>query len=234
MDMSPEHRPRVYLSTAMSADGFIDDTSGRRLILSSAEDLDAVDALRASCDAILVGAGAIRSDNPRLVIRSAQRRQDRLARGLSPDPIKVTITRQGNLDAQAGFFQAGDAPKLVYCPHDAAGALRSLEDVATVVATGEEVVSPASVLADLFARGVRTLLIEGGTAVNTLFLSAGLVDELRLAVAPFFVGEDGAPRFVSAGRFPHNNEHRMTLTKVERLGDVAVLWYLLCAGAPSS
>jgi riboflavin-specific deaminase-like protein len=233
--MSPQHRPRVYLSTAISADGCIDDTSERRLILSSAEDLDAVDALRASCDAILVGAGAIRSDNPRLVIRSEQRRQDRLARGLPPDPIKVTLTRQGNLDVRAGFFQAGDAPKLVYCPHGTAGALRSsLGDVATVVATGEEAVSPARVLADLLARGVRTLLIEGGTAVNTLFLSAGLVDELRLAVAPFFVGDAGAPRFVSAGRFPDDSEHRMTLTKVERLGDVAVLWYLLCACSPSS
>jgi len=232
--MSPQDRPRVYLSTAMSADGFIDDTSGRRLILSSAEDLDAVDALRASCDAILVGAGAIRFDNPRLVIRSEQRRQDRRARGLPPDPIKVTLTRQGNLDVRASFFQAGDALKLVYCPRGIAGAIRSsLGDVATVVAAGEEAVSLARVLADLFARGVRTLLIEGGTAVNTLFLSAGLVDELRLAVAPFFVGDEGAPRLVRAGRFPHDSEHRMILTKVERLGDVAVLWYLPVAGSSS-
>jgi len=142
---------------------------------------------------------------------------------------------QGNLDVQAEFFQAGDAPKLVYCPHSVAAALRSsLGDVATVVATGAETVSPAGVLADLFARGARTLLIEGGTAINTLFLSAGLVDELRLAVAPFLVGEDGAPRLVSAGRFPHDSKHRMKLTKVERLGDMAVLWYLLGAGSPSS
>jgi len=92
----------------------------------------------------------------------------------------------------------------------------------------------ARFLKDLFARGVRTLLIEGGTTVNTLFLSAGLVDELRLAVAPFFVGDAGAPRFVGAGRFPHDSGRRMTLTKMERLGDVVVLWYLLCAGSASS
>jgi len=219
----------------MSVDGCIDDTSARRLILSSAEDLDAVDALRAACDAILVGAGAIRADDPQLVIRSEQRRKDRVARGLPPDPIKVTLTRQGNLDHRAGFFQAGNTPKIVYCTRDAEAALRaSLGDVATVVGAGDGAVSPAQVLTDLFARGVRTLLIEGGTAINTQFLSAGLVDELRLAVAPFFVGDAGAPRFVGAGRFPHDSGRRMTLTKVERLGDVVVLWYLLCAGSPSS
>ena len=62
-------RPYTVLSWAMSLDGYLDDVSGQRLVLSNAADLDRVDAVRASCDAILVGAGTVRADNPRLVVR---------------------------------------------------------------------------------------------------------------------------------------------------------------------
>src|SRR5215468_2815617 len=105
--MSSPHRPYICLSAALSIDGYLNDTSGPRLILSSAEDLDAVDALRASCDALLVGAGTLRADDPRLVLRSEERRQERTARGLPPDPIKVTLTQAGNLDVAANFFRIG-------------------------------------------------------------------------------------------------------------------------------
>ena len=63
-------RPYTVLSWAMSLDGYLDDGSGQRLVLSNAADLDRVDAVRAGCDAILVGAGTVRADNPRLVVRA--------------------------------------------------------------------------------------------------------------------------------------------------------------------
>jgi len=63
-------RPYVLLSCAMSIDGHIDDNGPERLLLSNAEDFDRVDEVRASCDAIMVGAGTVRRDNPRLLIRS--------------------------------------------------------------------------------------------------------------------------------------------------------------------
>ena len=68
-------RPYVLISCAMSADGRIDDTSPVRLLLSGPDDLDRVDELRASADAILVGANTVRRDNPRLLIRSPRRRR---------------------------------------------------------------------------------------------------------------------------------------------------------------
>jgi len=67
-------RPYVVLSCAMSVDGYIDDASPERLHLSNDADFDRVDAERASCDAILVGANTIRRDNPRLLIRDPRRR----------------------------------------------------------------------------------------------------------------------------------------------------------------
>jgi len=67
-------RPYVLLSCATSADGYLDDASPRRLILSGPADLDRVDEVRAGCDAILVGAGTIRADDPRLLVRDPRRR----------------------------------------------------------------------------------------------------------------------------------------------------------------
>jgi 5-amino-6-(5-phosphoribosylamino)uracil reductase len=220
-------RPYVLLSCAMSVDGYIDDTSDRRLVLSNDADLDRVDEVRAGCDAILVGAGTIRRDNPRLLVRSPERRQERAARGEPPSPSKVTLTTSGHLDPGSKFFTTGEGEKLVYAATPAvAGARARLAGVATVEDAGDPPSLPAA-LADLASRGVRRLMVEGGGGVHTRFLSAGLADELHLVVAPFFVGEAAAPRFVGPAAFPHHPGNPMTLVEVRQLGDVALLRYLL-------
>ena len=73
-------RPYTLLSCGMSIDGYLDGPGAGPLRLSNAADFDRVDAERARCDAILVGAATVRSDNPRLLVRSRARRADRVAR----------------------------------------------------------------------------------------------------------------------------------------------------------
>lgn len=81
-------RPYILLSAAVSIDGYLDTRPGEdRLILSNKADFDRVDSVRAGVDAILVGAGTLRADNPRLLVNSAQRRADRLAAGQSDYPL---------------------------------------------------------------------------------------------------------------------------------------------------
>ena len=108
-------RPYTLLSCGMSIDGYLDSAHRERLLLSNDADFDRVDAVRAACDAILVGAATVRNDNPRLLVRSQARRDERVARGLAPTPIKVTVTGRAELDACADFFATGDTEKLVYC-----------------------------------------------------------------------------------------------------------------------
>src|SRR6476646_2154819 len=108
-------RPYTLLSCGMSIDGYLGSASPRRLELSNDADFDRVDAVRATCDAIFVGAATVRLDNPRLLVRSPARREERAARGLAPSPIKVTVTERVELDARADFFATGEAEKLVYC-----------------------------------------------------------------------------------------------------------------------
>ncbi|TQS45727.1 RibD family protein [Cryptosporangium phraense] len=187
-------KPYVIVSAAMSVDGYLDDTSPQRLLLSNEADFDRVDAVRAGCDAILVGAETVRRDDPRLLVRSAARREARVAAGLTPSPLRIVLSRSGSLDPGAAVFGPG----------------------------AETVVYPGvpQVLAD---RRIRRLLVEGGSSVQAQFLTEGLVDELHLAVAPFFVGEPSAPRFAGVTK----NPHWMRLAETRTMGDVVLLRYLL-------
>lgn len=183
--------------------------------------------MRATYDAILVGATTVRVDNHRLLVRSQERRAERLARGASPSPIKVTVNRRAQLDAGADFFTVGETEKIVYCASEGVDEARTrLGPVATVVDGGDPV-DMCTLTSDLAARGVERLMVEGGGIVHTQFLSDDLVDELQLVVAPFFIGDSRAPRFVSDGRFPFNAGRRATLAEVRQIGDVVLLRYAL-------
>jgi 5-amino-6-(5-phosphoribosylamino)uracil reductase len=220
-------RPYTLLSCGMSIDGYLGSATPQRLALSNDADFDRVDAVRASCDAILVGAATVRNDNPRLLVRSQNRREARTARGLPPSPIKVTVTERVELDPRADFFTTGDAEKLVYCVSPRVGDARTrLGEVATVVDGGQRV-KMRRLSEDLSARGVHRLMVEGGGKVHTQFLMDNLADELQLVVAPFFVGDSRATRFVSDGHFPFNPGRRATLAEVRQIGDVVLLRYAL-------
>ncbi len=220
-------RPYTLLSCSMSIDGFIDGASESRLMLSNEVDFDRVDEVRAGVDAILVGATTVRNDNPRLLVRDPDRRRSRVAHGLPEHPVKVTVTERGRLDASQRFFADDGASKLVYASSRVMPALvERIGRVSEVVDAGDPV-TMSCLTGDLHRRGVRRLMVEGGGAVHTQFLADDLVDELQLVVAPFFVGESGARRFVGEGRYPWHPGRRARLAETRQLGDVVLLRYAL-------
>jgi 5-amino-6-(5-phosphoribosylamino)uracil reductase len=221
-------RPYTLLSCGMSLDGYLDSADDERLILSNEADLDRVDDVRAGCDAILVGAATVRNDDPRLLVRGAGRREERIARGQKPSPVKVTVTGRGDLDPTSRFFTTGESEKLVYCASQAVRrAIRRFGALATVVDGGGPRVSMRDLGADLVDRGVGRLMVEGGGTLHTQFLADDLADELQLVVAPFFVGDSRARRFVDDGPFPFRAGHPATLAEVRRIGEVVLLRYAL-------
>jgi 5-amino-6-(5-phosphoribosylamino)uracil reductase len=247
----------------MSVDGRIDDTSPERLVLSGPADLARVDELRASCDAIVVGANTIRRDNPRLLIRDPELRARRVAAGRPEHPVRVTLTGTGELDPAARFFRPPPAPllaapslaapllaapfpgtpaarpPLVYCASPAVPAARArLGTLAEIIDAGD----PASVrfmFQNLIEGGCARVLVEGGATVLREVLVSGLADELQLAVAPFFVGQEAAPSFALPGPYPAGPADPMTLAEVRRVdgpgeeggrGSMVALRYLLGPG----
>ncbi|MFG2789226.1 dihydrofolate reductase family protein [Streptomyces sp. NPDC048419] len=213
--------PHVLLSAAVSLDGYLDDTGPERLLLSGPADFDRVDEVRASVDAILVGAGTIRADNPRLLVNSPQRRAARVAAGRPEYPLKVTVSGSGELDPDAKFWHTG-GDKLLVTTDKGAQRARALGLAADVVALGPDL-DWRTLLAHLHGeRGVRRLMVEGGGTIHTQLLQQGLADELQLVLAPLFVGDPDAPRLFGPGAYQGG---RLRLTETRRIEDVVLMRY---------
>jgi 5-amino-6-(5-phosphoribosylamino)uracil reductase len=137
--------------------------------------------------------------------------------------VKVTVTSSG-IDASHKFFHTG-GDKLVYCATPAVDKVSvELDGLATVIAGGDPV-DLGAMLDDLGERGIRRLMVEGGSTIHTQFLTQNLADEIHLALAPFFVGDATAPRFVQPGQFPQDVAHRMAVEEVRQIGDIVLVRY---------
>jgi riboflavin-specific deaminase-like protein len=213
--------PYVLLSAAVSLDGYLDDTTTERLLLSSPADFDRVDEVRASVDAILIGAGTIRADNPRLLVNSAERRAARVAAGKPEYPLKVTVSASGELDPTANFWHTG-GEKIVYTTEKGAERLRRTPVAADVVALGAELDWRGLLDHLRTARGVERLMVEGGGQIHTQLLQQGLADELQLVLAPLFVGDPEAPRLFGPGAYQGG---RLRLRETRRIEDVVLMRY---------
>ncbi|MGW7569848.1 dihydrofolate reductase family protein [Streptomyces tendae] len=214
--------PHVLLSAAVSLDGYLDDTGPERLLLSSPADFDRVDEVRASVDAILVGAGTIRADNPRLLVNSAERRAARVADGRAEYPLKVTVSGSGELDPAARFWHTG-GEKVLLTTDDGARRARALGIGADVVSLGPDLDWRAALEYLHDRRGVRRLMVEGGGTVHTQLLQQELADELQLVLAPLLVGDPAAPRLFGPGGYQGG---RLRLVESRRIEDVVLMRYL--------
>ncbi len=185
----------ITLSVATSADGSIDDRSCERLILSTQEDWAEVYRLRAEADAIVIGAQTLRSDNPRLRLKSEELRELRVAQGRTPEPCRVVISRDGTIDPSLRIFEdeeggngGGEVIIFSTIPRP------SLEGLATVIVA--EQISAAFVVTELEKRDIVDLFVEGGAQILAMFLLEGCVTRLRVAVNPAItVADPAAPRF---------------------------------------
>lgn len=189
----PDWRPLVTVNAAVSLDGRIAGRHGRTLVLSDAQDLQRVHAMRAEHDAILVGIGTVLADDPALVIK-----RDLYADG--EDPIRVVLDSSHRMPMTARVA-SGDPPTILFCTHEGveeATTLNSVHGVDVVGCPADERgrVNLACALKELRRRGIRSLMVEGGSNVIASFVGAGFVDRLSLFVAPVVVGE-GAPALVA-------------------------------------
>ncbi|WP_377886686.1 dihydrofolate reductase family protein [Algimonas porphyrae] len=198
----------LTLSCAVSADGYLDDRSSERVVLSSPEDLAAVLALRAQMDMIVIGAETLRRDDPSLATRGERHRASRAAAGLSPDPVKLVVTRSGDIPHDRAFFRDGMGEKIVLSrnPTRAPGTVEPF--------TGDPIDAVVQ-LAE--ARHFGQVLIEGGAQILRLALSKSRY--LRLAVSPRRLGDGGHARlFDDLNRFLAN----LHVTQTEKLGDTRI------------
>ncbi|MCZ2861188.1 bifunctional diaminohydroxyphosphoribosylaminopyrimidine deaminase/5-amino-6-(5-phosphoribosylamino)uracil reductase RibD [Blastococcus sp. VKM Ac-2987] len=153
-----EQRPYVIWKVAATLDGRVAAADGSSRWVTGPEARAEVHRLRAGCDAVVVGSGTALTDDPQLTVRDAD------GRDADRQPLRVVVDRRNRLPAGA----------------------RVLDDAApTLVSRAAE---PAALLAELFARDVRRVLLEGGPTLAAAFLRAGLVDEAVVHLAPKLLG----------------------------------------------
>jgi riboflavin biosynthesis pyrimidine reductase len=217
-ERAPDDRPFLYLNMVSGADGRA-TFEGRTEGLGSEADTLLLTELRALAEAVLVGTGTVRAEGYGKLVRNAERVARRDAAGLAPTPTAVLISRSFDIPWGAGLFAAADQPVIVYT-----GAGGTPPDVAAPLEVVRlEDPTPRAALADLRARGVRSLLCEGGPTLNSALLAAGVVDELFLTLSPLISGEPDALRIVEGEGLPAPVP--LTLEWMLRHGDELFLRY---------
>ena len=229
-------RPRVILSAASSIDGRI-AASPRDSRLSSPADMRRVHRLRAACDAVIVGRRTVDADDPMLTARPLRGAHGG-RRGKARQPLRVVVSARAAVPPGSRLVgTAAAVPTLVACSRAAPRrAVEALEKRSVkVLVTGSRSVDLRALLGHLRGLGARTVLLEGGGETNWRFVRLGLVDEIRLAVAPVVIGGGAAggpgrsvPLVGGAGFSTVEGSARFRLASARRLagGEEVVLTYV--------
>lgn len=213
-------RPFVYVNMAMTADGKITSASREYPRFTSDRDRRTMDRLRAEADAVIVGAGTIRADDPPLGVRDAEMKLYRASLGRPADLLNVVVTASASLDVGSRFFSEPAVERIVATVEDApADRLTALRKHAEVWTVGRGQVDLPELCRRLHDRGVRRLLLEGGGETNWGFLRDGLVDEIFLTVAPSILGGRDAPTPVEGEGLAMADQQRLRLVSLERIDD---------------
>ena len=184
-------RPYLALNMVATVDGRA-ALGGSAVGIGSAADKHLMRELRAEADVVLHGAGTVRAD-PLSARVPADLVAQRLARGLSAQPLGAIVTRSGNLPAQHPYYESAT---VVYVTTD-----QPLHISAPAVEVCH-VETVAAAVGDLARRGARRILCEGGPTLNAALFEAGLVDEIFLTIAPKLLGGHEPLTIVKGGGFP--------------------------------
>lgn len=186
---------KVTLNIAMTLDGKIDTIARQGAKISSDADWGRVDRLRAAHDAVLVGGRTLLDDDPRLTVKTAALRDERVARGLAPDPVKVGIVSNATLSANSRFLTDGDGKVFIFTTTQTSAIQLTVlrEAGAQAFVLGEHRVDLVAMMKILAEHGIENVMVEGGGGIIAALLAEGLVDEVQAYIAPLIFGGATAP-----------------------------------------
>ena len=219
-------RPEVCVNMAMSVDGRISTRRREHITLGSRHDRYLMDKLRARADAVIIGAGTLRHDGFPIRVRDDALRAKRVAKGLPMHPLNVVLSRSLTLPVTRDFFSHQETDRLVFTTREAPAArVRRVSRRAEVIILKGKSLSPRSVLARLYARGVRRVVLEGGGEIHWAFEKAGVVDELYITVTPRLIGGRDAPTILDGTGFLKKTHRLLDLMSCRRVGNEIFLHY---------
>jgi 2,5-diamino-6-(ribosylamino)-4(3H)-pyrimidinone 5'-phosphate reductase len=214
-------RPFVYINMAATADGKITSAAREYPRFATPADRARMDRLRAEADALVVGAGTMRADDPKLHVRQEDARRYRESLGKEVALLRVLVTASGRIHSDSRFFDDADGGERIVatveeCPESVVAPLALRAEVWKL---GRGRVELSEMLRRLGERGIERVLVEGGGELNWAFVRAGLVDELYVTIAPALLGGREAPTLLEGDGFSMDDRVRLRLVEVDREGD---------------
>lgn len=214
-------KPYVILNSAMTLDGKIATRTGSSEI-SGPEDLERVHNLRKELDAIMVGINTVLEDDPRLTVH-------KINSGESENPLRVVVDSKARTPLNFRILNQ-EAETLIFisqkAPQEKIRALKYRGENIDVILAGRERVDLTILMDELAQRGVRSLLLEGGSTLNFSMLQEGLVDEVRVCVAPMIAGGVKAKTLADGEGVAYMKEAiKLKLKKSYKLGKDFIMEY---------
>jgi len=196
-------KPYVILNAAMTLDGKIATKTGSSEI-SGEEDLERVHELRKEVDGIMVGINTVIADDPRLTVHKISSTKEN-------NPIRVVVDSKARTPLDSRILN-DDAETIIAISNSAKNDSKTkeqcekLKKVANVFFCGEKEVNLKDLMEYLYENGIRTLMLEGGSTLNFSMIKEGLIDEIKIAIAPMIVGGESAKTFFDGNGFDYMNE----------------------------
>jgi riboflavin-specific deaminase-like protein len=220
-------RPFVAVTFAMTVDGKVTTKNYSGVDFTSREDKAHLIRQRALGDAVLVGHGTIEHDNVRLGIARQELRDERVARGQSPYPLRVIVSNKGRINPRLKIFETDFAPIIIFSTTQMPIRLRNrLRKTATLYLSQSRHVDLRWMLEQLrYDYKVKYVACEGGPELFRSLLEQGLVDQLNLTIAPFLFGGKSAPTLIGTNFNFLPRSIRCSLKDMKVAGDECFLTY---------
>lgn len=219
-------RPHVILNAAMTLDGKIATRTGSSEI-SGPEDLKRVHQIRKENEAIMVGINTILVDDPRLTVH-------KISSTLSDNPVRVVVDSKARTPLDARIMSE-DAPTIIAVSKKALPEnVENLKKKAEVIVCGEDKVDLVDLMQKLKIKGINSLMLEGGATLNFSMLENGLVDEVRVCIAPMIAGGSAAKTLVDGEGFDYMKDSvKLELKKSYNLDKDLILEYFVLNNSKS-
>ncbi|WP_290902437.1 2,5-diamino-6-(ribosylamino)-4(3H)-pyrimidinone 5'-phosphate reductase [Ferroglobus sp.] len=209
-------KPFVFINVAASVDGKISNERRVQLRISSKEDMERVDRLRAESDAIMVGIGTVLADNPRLTVKSEELRKKRVLEGKPENPLRVVVDSRARIPEDA-LILSGEAETLLAVSKKAElDRLKKLQEKAMIFVSGEDRVDLRELMEFLYHIGVRRLMVEGGGELIASLFREGLVDEIYVYYGNMIIAGKNSPTIADGKSLDEPAE--LELLEVKKLG----------------
>jgi 5-amino-6-(5-phosphoribosylamino)uracil reductase len=220
-------RPFVMATFAMTVDGKITTRTFSPVDFTSREDKQHLIRQRALGDAVLIGHSTLKRDNVRLGIANAALREERIARGQAPYPLRIIVSNQGKIDAALNLFQTDISPIVIFSTTAMPRKYRcALMEKATLHLTSRPRVDLTDMLHLLKTEyRVRTVACEGGAELFRGLVEHDLVDQLNLTIAPYLFGGSNAPTLTGLSKDFLPRSVQCTLRDMRVMGDECFLTY---------